>query len=207
MTASAAEPRTEQMAEPSARDRILTAATRLFQESGYEGTSVTRIARSARMTPAAMYWHFPSKQDVLKEVLHTLYRRSYEDIAAAVPDADAVTRLTEYVRAYVRIQLTELGDHTNFGYASLASSLPPEGQVELNKIGRPYLLLLREILEQGVDEGTFDIDDLKIAAFGLSSMCEYVFTWFREHGPLTVDEVCDEYVRLALRVAGNHKVS
>jgi len=181
----------------------LTAATRLFQETGYEGTSVTRIARAAQMTPAAMYWHFSSKQDVLAEVLRSLYRRSYVEVSAAVPEGTAVERLDAYVRAYVQVQLTELGDHCNFGYASLASSLPPEGQDELNKIGRPYLVLLREILAQGVDENVFVVDDVKVTSFAISTMCEYVFTWFRDHGPVTAEQVKDTYVQLAPRMAGS----
>ncbi|MEU1517538.1 TetR/AcrR family transcriptional regulator [Streptomyces sp. NPDC005811] len=183
-----------------ARERILAAATRLFQESGYEGTSVSRIAKAADMTPANMYWHFPSKQEVLAEVLSSMYRRSYEELASAVPAGGAVERLSAYVRAYVRIQLTEVGEHRNFGYASLASALPPEGQDEVNRVGRPYLELLREILRQGVAEGEFEIDDLKVTSYAISTTCEYVFTWCRADGPLPFDEVGENYVRLILRM-------
>lgn len=188
----------------SARERILTSATRLFQEFGYEGTSMTRIARAASMTPAAIYWHFPSKQDVLAEVLSSLYRRTYDVLSGAIPEADAVTRMQAYIRAYVEIQLTELGDHSNFGYANLASSLSPEGQAALNQFGRPYLTLLRDILAQGVEEKTFRIDDIGVTSFAIATMCEYVFTWFHEHGRLTLTQVADHYAELALRMAGHH---
>src|SRR5690349_4957554 len=97
---SAAQP--DPAIDMGARERILAAARMLFQESGYEGTSVTRIARAAGMTPAAMYWHFPSKQDLLAEMLKDMYEQSYAEVSQAVrADGAAVERLGDYVRAYI----------------------------------------------------------------------------------------------------------
>lgn len=185
---------------PGARERILVAATRLFQESGYEGTAVTRIAKAADMTPANMYWHFPSKQDLLAEVLGTLYRRSAELLVASIPNGNPAERLAAYVRTYVGIQLEELGDHCNFGYASLASSLTPEGQDNLNRIGRPYIDLLRQILQDGTEDGSFDIDNISVTSYAISTTCEYIFTWFRKGGPVSPTAVADHYVALILRM-------
>lgn len=197
--ASASRSRTT--ADKGARERILSAAVALFQEHGYEGTSVTRIARNAGMTPAAMYWHFPSKQDLLAEVLKDMYERAYAELDASVrAEGTAVERLGDYVRAYMRMQLGELGERRNHSYATLASSLSPEDQRSLGDLSRPYIELLREILRQGVDEGTFEIDDMSVVSHAISTMCEYVFTWFRIGGRLTVDEVSDKHLDFVLRM-------
>jgi AcrR family transcriptional regulator len=45
--------------------RILDAARELFAERGYAGTSIRDIAERLSMTKAALYYHFPGKQDVL----------------------------------------------------------------------------------------------------------------------------------------------
>jgi AcrR family transcriptional regulator len=47
------------------RERILDAARELFAERGYAGTSIRDIAERLAMTKAALYYHFPGKQDVL----------------------------------------------------------------------------------------------------------------------------------------------
>src|SRR5690349_24348846 len=105
-------------ADRGARERILSAAFVLFQESGYEGTSVNRIARAAGMTPAAIYWHFPSKHDVLAAMLTQLYERSYAQLKKAVRTAGTATeRLGDYVRAYIRIQLEGVGERRNHSYS------------------------------------------------------------------------------------------
>jgi AcrR family transcriptional regulator len=50
---------------PSRRDDVLAAGTAEFVERGFAPVSVTDIAKRAGMTPAAVYYHFPTKEDVL----------------------------------------------------------------------------------------------------------------------------------------------
>jgi AcrR family transcriptional regulator len=50
---------------PSRRDDILAAGALEFTERGFSPVSVTDIAKRAGMTPAAVYYHFPTKEDVL----------------------------------------------------------------------------------------------------------------------------------------------
>src|SRR3989442_15658210 len=52
-----------------ASDRILRAATGLFCERGYHGTSVRTLARVLRLETASLYYHFPSKQEILFAIL------------------------------------------------------------------------------------------------------------------------------------------
>lgn len=50
---------------PSTRERILDVALDLFIEKGYDRTSLREIAESLGVTKAALYYHFPSKEDIL----------------------------------------------------------------------------------------------------------------------------------------------
>lgn len=189
--------------DPGVRERILSSAYKLFQESGYEGTSVTRIAKASHVTPAAMYWHFPSKQALLAETLKRMYERSYADLEEAVRSAGTASdRLGDYVRAYIRIQLEDIGETRVHSYASLASALDESDQRELGRLSRPYIALLREILDQGVAEGTFDVDDVHTMSYAISTMCEYVFTWFRAGRELSIAEAGERHLDYVLRMVG-----
>src|SRR3972149_2892215 len=53
------------------RRRILAAALRLFSRNGFHGTSIRVLARSAGLTEAAIYYHFPSK----RAIVEALYER------------------------------------------------------------------------------------------------------------------------------------
>lgn len=56
-------------APASTRDRILDVAMDLFIEQGYEATSLREIAEPLGFTKAALYYHFTSKQDILRALM------------------------------------------------------------------------------------------------------------------------------------------
>jgi AcrR family transcriptional regulator len=62
---------------PSTRERILDVALQLFNEQGYDKTSLREIADRLGVTKAALYYHFERKEDILLELhlrLHALGR-------------------------------------------------------------------------------------------------------------------------------------
>jgi AcrR family transcriptional regulator len=67
---------------------ILDAARAIFAEEGLEGASVRAIANRAGYTPAALYFHFDSKESIYAEVLQA----SLESLGQAVDVAVAATR-------------------------------------------------------------------------------------------------------------------
>jgi AcrR family transcriptional regulator len=68
------------------RGLIMDAARRVFEAEGLDGASLRAIAAAAGYTPAALYFHFESKEAIYAEVL----RESLDDLRKAV--ARAVTR-------------------------------------------------------------------------------------------------------------------
>ena len=54
---------------PTTRERILDVASELFVEQGYDGTSLREIAERLGFTKAALYYHFPSKDEILRALL------------------------------------------------------------------------------------------------------------------------------------------
>ena len=187
--------------ETPARERILVAANQLFSEQGYDGTPVSRIAAQAGMTTPNLYWHFSSKEELLFALLERMYVDWYEGVRAVIPDGTADVRLAAFVREYVRTQL-RTSEGRSYSYATLLASLGKEWRSELRRIERQINGLLREILQQGVDEGAFHVRDVKIAAFAISNACEYVFSWYKPSGELTEDAVCDTYVEMMLSLVG-----
>lgn len=56
-------------ARAAARARILAASRALFAERGFVACRVADVARRAGMSPANVYWHFESKDAILRAVL------------------------------------------------------------------------------------------------------------------------------------------
>jgi len=53
------------------REEILEAAIREFSSRSFEATSMAQLAKAIRMTPGALYWHFPTKEDLLLGALRS----------------------------------------------------------------------------------------------------------------------------------------
>jgi AcrR family transcriptional regulator len=73
--------------QPDARERLVTAALDLFNERGYDQTTVALIAERAGLTKSTFFRHFPDKRDVLAAGQDTLAQLLREGIAAAPADA------------------------------------------------------------------------------------------------------------------------
>ena len=63
--------------ERAARTRveILEAAITLFARRGFLATTMAELAKAIRMTPGALYWHFPTKEDLLLAAIDDLHQR------------------------------------------------------------------------------------------------------------------------------------
>jgi AcrR family transcriptional regulator len=66
------------------RELILEAARQVFADEGLDGASLRAIALRAGYTPAALYFHFESKEDMYAEVLRASLRSLGDEVALAV---------------------------------------------------------------------------------------------------------------------------
>ncbi|MQY04457.1 TetR/AcrR family transcriptional regulator [Actinomadura macrotermitis] len=64
---------------PDARRRLLEAAERLLREQGYHQVSVRAVNKAAGMNPAAVHYHFGSKQELVTALLERRLRPLWED--------------------------------------------------------------------------------------------------------------------------------
>lgn len=57
------------------RHDILNSAITLFARRGILATTMAELARAIHMTPGALYWHFPTKEDLLLAAIEELHQR------------------------------------------------------------------------------------------------------------------------------------
>ncbi|MEU6212060.1 ScbR family autoregulator-binding transcription factor [Streptomyces sp. NPDC090085] len=90
------------------RQAILDGAAIAFDESGFEGTSLSDVVRHAGVTKGALYFHFPSKEALARTLMDEQFQ-----VAAHVPDAedpglqtaiDLTHRMAHGLRTDVRIR-------------------------------------------------------------------------------------------------------
>jgi len=81
------------------RERILDVALELFNEEGYDATSLREIAERLGVTKAALYYHFKSKADILL----ALHLRLHEMGAGILDELDALPDERDAVAAWPRL--------------------------------------------------------------------------------------------------------
>src|ERR1700735_5263894 len=72
---------------PDAQGRLMTAAIELFEEQGYEATTVAEIAERADLTKRTFFRYFTDKREVLFNGTDELVRLWLEAVAAAPANA------------------------------------------------------------------------------------------------------------------------
>ncbi len=142
---------------PTARSRILTAATQLFAERGYFGTSLAAVAEAAGMRAPSLLYHFASKELLRDAVLEDLLAR-WKDVVPRLLTAATTGRdrfdgvLGELVRffeadpARARLLMREALDRPEAIRALIATHLAP------------WMSLLCEFIELGQSEGRIHAD-------------------------------------------------
>ena len=97
------------MADDNTRTRILSAASRVFCEKGFDGTTVRDICTEADANVAAVNYHFGDKQKLYNQVL-TMWVKEFvenEDHSRGVgPDSRAEDRLRAFIRADLKMLRT-----------------------------------------------------------------------------------------------------
>lgn len=188
------------------RDRVMKVALQKFLQHGYAGTSMKALAQELGVSAPAIYWYFPSKDDLYVSVLDAAMRDFLAHVRDSITEDDPVPRLGQIVRAHVTWQLQQLGAARAFDltmtYKGESHDLPGERLEPVFKMQRDYVQEVGEVLQAGKDRGVMRVDDVKTASFAIITLCDYVFTWFDPQGEMSVAAVANRYESLVRNMVG-----
>jgi AcrR family transcriptional regulator len=139
-------------------NRILNQAMRIFLEKGYHGTSIDDITQAAGLTKGALYWHFKSKEDLLKKLIRKYEKSFLDNLIHTVTEVKgrASDKFDKYVRfnsafAYYNRELC-------VSFTTLAAELlgAHHGiEPEIRRVYRKYQNFLSKLILQGKKEKIF----------------------------------------------------
>ncbi|MEU8826366.1 TetR/AcrR family transcriptional regulator [Streptomyces sp. NPDC048636] len=186
---------------PDAARRLVTAAVHAFAERGYHATTTRDIAGRAGMSPAALYIHYKTKEELLYQISKVGHQRALEIVEQARDSGGTpAERLAHAVRAFVRWHAEH---HTTARVVQYElGALGEEHHDEVIAIRKATDGAVQTILEDGVRSGEFDIPDVRGATVAVLSLCIDVARWFNARGRSTPDEVGELYAGLVLRMVG-----
>ncbi|MET9647546.1 TetR/AcrR family transcriptional regulator [Streptomyces syringium] len=186
---------------PDAARRLVTAAVQAFAERGYHATTTRDIAGRAGMSPAALYIHYKTKEELLYRISGVGHRLALDILRRAREGKGSpAERLAEAVRTFVRWHAEH---HTTARVVQYElGALGEEHHKEIVGLRRASDAAVRAIIEDGVAAGDFDVPDVRGTTLAVLSLCIDVARWFNADGKRTPDEVGELYAGLVLRMVG-----
>lgn len=156
------------------RERVLAAATSVFEELGYDAASVDRVAAAAGLTKGAIYSSFGGKRDLFAAVTRRQVDRRLEQVLAGVGSADDVDGLAEAAgAAMTRATLEEPEWHLTFVEFWARAVRDPELRVTLAQDRREARAQVARLLQEHADRLGLDLplppDRLAIAVLAMSN--------------------------------------
>jgi AcrR family transcriptional regulator len=173
-------------------ESLLAVAVAVFNERGYEATSMDELALRAGVTKSAIYHHVPGKEELLRlavdRALDGLFAVTREPEATTGP---AIDRLEHVVRGSVQVLTAELP------FVTLLLRVRGNTDVERAALQRrrEFDHVVRDLVRAATREGSVrpDVDPALIGRllFGtVNSLTE----WYRPDGPLSAGDLADALV-------------
>ncbi|MFJ5839331.1 TetR/AcrR family transcriptional regulator [Streptomyces shenzhenensis] len=186
---------------PDAARRLLIAAVEAFAERGYHATTTRDIAGRAGMSPAALYIHYKTKEELLHRISRIGHDKALDILrTAARREGSATERLADAVSSFVR---WHAGRRTTARVVQYElDALGPDARAEILALRRQVDAEVRGIIQEGVTSGEFDVLDVRGTTLAVLSLCIDVARWFNVNGPRTPEEVGALYADLVLRMVG-----
>lgn len=178
--------------------QIYETAARLFSQHGYHGTSIRQVARELDLQGGSLYAHINAKEDVLWGIIN---HAADQFLCAVRPivasDLPPVDKLRAAIRAHVYVVTDNLDAATV--YHNDWKYLNPDRQAQVRERRNEYETLFRSIVAEGTAAGQFRPVDDKFASLLALSAVNWLYQWYRPDGPLTPDEVADQFSDLIVR--------
>lgn len=177
------------------RADIIRAGVQLFNEQGYEATSVSDLTGRLGLTKSALYHHVDSKEQILQVALEDALGGLEQALTDALSRPTASERLTGIIQGAVHV-LTERQPQV-----TLLLRLRGNSEIETAALERrrsfdhTVTQLVREAQSEGLVRGDLDAGVATRLIFG---MINSVVEWYRPDGPVDPDLLCDEILAVAL---------
>ena len=176
------------------REAVLRMAAQVFNEKGYLAATLDEVAERLHVTKPTLYYYVKNKDEILYECVRiglTMLQDAITEVGAS--GGTALDKLVAAMHKYTEIVTMD------FGMCLIRvgeDPLPPESQRKLRRIKAAIDLEFRELIRQGIVEGTIAPCDPKLAAFTLAGALSWIGRWYRPEGAWTPDEIARQCIAL-----------
>lgn len=170
---------------------LLSSSQQVLKNKGYAATSVRDIAKALDMEPASLYSHFENKEDILKL---TCFEMADKFHLAIKEVNDIYFNTEEKLRMAIRFHVELLTENLDAAIIFIRDwrNLTGESLSQFVEKRNAYEEGIREIIQNGIDEGLFNETDKKFAALTVLSSVNWIVEWYKEDGNLNAEQIAEK---------------
>ncbi len=182
----------EATADP--RQEILRTSARLFQQQGYDGTSMNDVASALKLSKGGLYHHFQSKDEILFELMNHAMNITEEQVITPVKAiSDPEQRLRTLIRRHIAVVLSER-DREITVMLHENHPLSPALRKRINARKKDYIHFLENLIAEVQRlRGSKGTVTARAAAFALLGMINWIYQWYRPAGSLQEESLAQQY--------------
>jgi len=179
------------------RQEILRTAARLFQQRGYDATSMNDVAAALKLSKGGLYHHFQSKDEILFEIMNHAMEITQERVLNPVRGiADPEERLRALIRLHIEVVLSPR-DREITVMLHENHPLPPALRKRINARKKEYVHFLENLMEE-VQRARHARGKVgpHAAAFALLGMINWIYQWHKPEGELQAQNLIPQFTDL-----------
>jgi AcrR family transcriptional regulator len=185
------------------RQEILRTAARLFQQRGYDATSMNDVAAALKLSKGGLYHHFQSKDEILFEIMDHAMEITQERVLKPVSGiVDPEERLRALIRLHIELVLSPR-DREITVVLHENHPLPPLLRKRINARKKDYIHFVENLLAEvqaKMQEKNRHQPKGKVspraAAFALLGMINWIYQWYKPEGDLQAQTLIPQFTDL-----------
>ena len=187
------------------RQEILRTAARLFQQRGYDATSMNDVAAALKLSKGGLYHHFQSKDEILFEIMNHAMEITQERVINPVRGiADAQQRLRELIRLHIEVVLSPR-DREITVMLHENHPLPPGLRKRINARKKEYVHFLERLIADVQKDAAKNGQrprtaggrvSPRAAAFATLGMLNWIYQWYKPEGDLQAQNLIPQFTEL-----------
>ena len=184
------------------RQEILRTAARLFQQQGYDATSMNDVAAALRLSKGGLYHHFQSKDEILFHILSHAMDITEERVINVVRKVEgAEQRLRTLIRLHIEVVLSA-EDREITVMLHENHPLPPALRRKINARKKDYVHFVENLIADVQRQRSSSTPVTpRAAAFALLGMINWIYQWYKPGGLLTGDAILRQFTEIFFRGA------
>ena len=176
------------------REAIIERAAELFARMGFRGAAITDLASACETSKSLIYHYFPSKEDILYEVMSSHIDTLVSDAEEAMAgDGDARSRLEQLIHAFMR-DYVGAADRQKVLLNEL-DSLPADRRALIVGKQRRLIDAVQKLLVEIEPDLAADAARARVETMLIFGMINWTHTWFDPEGPVSAGTVADMVLR------------